>query len=275
MTRDRRARRRHRDRHPRRAPDRRPRRRRPQPHVPRGDRGHEGGDRARRGRPPPAVGDLDRPLVARPLGRGPGGAAPPDAVDRPPDRGLERDRPQGRRRGPDRGAADRSSTTASTSTATTTRSRAARCARSTAWSRRRRSSAWSAGWSWRRATRRCSRRGRSCWRPCPSAYLLIVGEGSRLDALHDIARATGDRAPRGVHRPPRRHPGRHRGLRRRGPAVLPRGAGADDPRGDGAVASGRRLERRRDPGDDRGRRHRAARPAAGSRRRWPRRSCGS
>ena len=26
---------------------------------------------------------------------------------------------------------------------------------------------------------------------CPSAYLLIVGEGSRLDALHDIARAQG------------------------------------------------------------------------------------
>jgi glycosyltransferase involved in cell wall biosynthesis len=26
---------------------------------------------------------------------------------------------------------------------------------------------------------------------CPSAYLLIVGEGSRLDALHDIARAEG------------------------------------------------------------------------------------
>jgi glycosyltransferase involved in cell wall biosynthesis len=26
---------------------------------------------------------------------------------------------------------------------------------------------------------------------CPSAYLLIVGEGSRLDALHDIARTQG------------------------------------------------------------------------------------
>ena len=99
---------------------------------------------------------------------------------------------------------------------------------------------------------------------CPSAYLLIVGEGSRLDALHDIATAQGDRAPRGVHRPPRRHPGRHRGLRRRGAAVVPRGPGPDDPRGDGAVAPGGRLERRRDPGDDRGRGHRAAGPAAGS-----------
>ena len=97
---------------------------------------------------------------------------------------------------------------------------------------------------------------------CPSAYLLIVGEGSRLDALHDIAREQGIDAARRVHRPPRRHPGGDRGLRRRRAALLSRGAGPDDPRGDGALAPGRRVQRRRDPGDDRGRRHGAARPAA-------------
>ena len=80
------------------------------------------------------------------------------------------------------------------------------------------------------------------------------------------ARGAGARAadrPSGrLHRAPRRRAGRDRRARRRGPAVLSRGAGPDDPRGDGAVTTGRRVERRRHPGDDRGRRHRAARPAA-------------
>ena len=126
----------------------------------------------------------------------------------------------------------------------------------------RRSWASSAGSSRRRGTRRCSRPGRWCWTACPSAYLLIVGEGSRLDALARHRPRPGDRAPRRVHRAPRRHPGRDRGLRRRRPAVLPRGPGADDPRGDGAVPPGRRVERGRDPRDDRGRGERAAGPAA-------------
>ena len=99
------------------------------------------------------------------------------------------------------------------------------------------------------------------------------GEPARRAARHRPG--AGDRAPRGVHRPPRRHPSRHRGVRRRGAAVVSRGPGPDDPRGDGAVASGGGLERRRDPGDDRGPGHRAAGPAAGSPGAWPPRSCGS
>ncbi len=54
--------------------------------------------------------------------------------------------------------------------------------------RARRSSASSRGWSRRRATRRCSRRGRASCARCPDAYLLIVGEGSRRDALEAQAR---------------------------------------------------------------------------------------
>ena len=77
-----------------------------------------------------------------------------------------------------------------------------------------------------------------------------------------------DRPPGRLHRPPRRRPGRDRRARRRRAAVLSRGAGPDDPRGDGAVAPGRRVERRRHPRDDRGRRHRAC----SSRRTTPRRS---
>ena len=72
---------------------------------------------------------------------------------------------------------------------------------------------------------------------------------------------TADRASSRVHRSPRRCPGRHRRARCRRPAVLSRGAGPDDPRGDGAVTAGRRIERRRDPRDGRGRRHRPARAA--------------
>ena len=51
----------------------------------------------------------------------------------------------------------------------------------------------------------------------------------------------GRRAPRHLHRAPRRHPGGHGGLRRGGAAVLPRGAGPHDPRGDGALAARGRV----------------------------------
>ena len=101
----RRAGRRHRHRHPRRLPRGRPRGRGPQPHVPGGDRGHQGGHRPGRGRPPPAVGHVHGPLVARPPGRGPGGAAAPDRLDGPPAGRVERHRPQGGGRGPDDRAA--------------------------------------------------------------------------------------------------------------------------------------------------------------------------
>ena len=96
------------------------------------------------------------------------------------------------------------------------------------------------------------------------------------------ARGAGDRAPRPrarrVHRSSRRRPGRDGRARRRGPAVLPRSARPDHPRGDGPVPPGRRLERGRDPGDGRGRGDRAARAAARRGRALPARSsacCGT
>ena len=99
-------------------------------------------------------------------------------------------------------------------------------------------------------------------RSVPEAYLIDRGRGepARRAARHRARHA--DPPPGRVHRAARRHPGGHRRLRRRGPAVVPRGAGPDDPRGDGAVAAGRRVERGRDPGDDPGRRHGAPRAAA-------------
>ena len=61
----------------------------------------------------------------------------------------------------------------------------------------------SPGSSRRRATRRCSRRGRRVLRAVPDAYLLIVGEGSRRDALEAPGRAscgspTGSSSPAGA-----------------------------------------------------------------------------
>ena len=111
-------------------------------------------------------------------------------------------------------------------------------------------------------------------RACPDAYLLIVGEGSRRDALEAQARGAARGPSRRVHRPPRRRPGGDGRARRRRPALVPRGPGPDDPRGDGALPPGRRLERRRDPRDDRGRGDRPARPAARSGRARRRRSSG-
>ncbi len=99
-------------------------------------------------------------------------------------------------------------------------------------------------------------------RAVPDAYLLIVGEGSRRDALEAEARAAADRPSGRVHRAPRRCSRGDGRARRGGPAVLSRGPGVDHPRGDGAVTPGRRVGRRRDPGDGRRRRHRPARPAA-------------
>ena len=115
-------------------------------------------------------------------------------------------------------------------------------------------------------------------RAVPDAYLLIVGEGSRRDALEAQAREL-----RIAHRVV------FTGRRDDVPAVtaaldvavLPsyrEAQGLSDPRGDGAVASGGRLERRRDPRDDRGRRHRACSSRRTTRRRWRRRSsacCGT
>ena len=71
-------------------------------------------------------------------------------------------------------------------------------------------------------------------RACPDAYLLIVGEGSRRDALEAQAREL--RIAHRVVFTGRRDdvPGRDRRARRRRAAVLPRGAGPVDPRGDGA-----------------------------------------
>ena len=165
------------------------RRRRPRPHVPRRDRRGrarsialgEAGQRR-----PYLVATVHSSRVRSEADR----AAPAraDAADGPAHRGLEGDRGASSSTRAGRPSRSASSTTASTSSATTTRSRAARCPRSTGWSPARRSSASSRGWSRRRATRRCSRPGRPSCAPCPDAYLLIVGEGSRRDALEAQAR---------------------------------------------------------------------------------------
>ena len=162
-----------------------------------------------------------------PVRRGPGAAARADAADGPADRGLAGDRAQARRRGPDGGAGQPHLQRRRPPALRPPGAVLHAAARSTAWSPARRSSASSRGSSRRRATRRCSRRGRRSSRAVPDAYLLIVGEGSRRDALEAQARAAADRPSGRVHRPPRRRPGGDRRARRRGPAVLPRGAGPD------------------------------------------------
>ena len=107
-------------------------------------------------------------------------------------------------------------------------------------------------------------------RSVPDAYLLIVGEGSRREALEAQAREL-----RIAHRVV------FTGRRDDVPAVtaaldvavLPsyrEAQGLSDPRGDGPVPAGRRVERRRHPGDDHGRRTGPARAAPRRRRRWPR-----
>ncbi len=202
--------------------------------------------------------------------RRPGGAAPADGIDRPPDRGVERHRPQGRRRGADEPRRGRSSTTASTSSRYDHQEPC--CTLRDEYGMEPTSPI--VGVVGRLELEKGHPTLLEAWplvlEACPSAFLVIVGEGSRLDALHDDRPRAGDRRPRRVHRAARRHPGGHRGVRRRGPAFLPRGAGPHDPRGDGALATRGRVERGRDPRDDRGRRHGAARPApgpAGARRR--------
>ena len=165
--------------------------RRPQPHVPGRDRRDAGRLAGRRGRPAAAVRRGDRPLVARPVGRGPGARPAADAADGPPHRGLHLDRPQDRRRGAARGAGHASSTTGWTCSATTSRCRAARSARNTACRPRAR---WSGSWRAsrrRRATRPSSTPGRSVLAEFPDATLLVVGEGSRREALEAQVAALG------------------------------------------------------------------------------------
>ena len=220
--------------------------------------GDAGGHRARRGRPAPAVRRRHGPLEPRPLRRGPRELLrelTPQmdqliAVSKAIERKLVDE-------GRDDRARSASSTTASTSSATTTRSRAARCREEYGMEPGSQIvgvvarlepekghptllEAWPRG-----AARRARRVPAHRRRGQPARRARSAG-----------ARAA-DRPPGRVHRPARRRPGRHRRARRRRPAVLPRGAGPDDPRGDGAVAAGRRVERRRHPRDDRGRRHRA------------------
>ena len=210
----------------------------------------------------------------------PGPAPRPDAAHGPPHRGQPGDRP--RSSSPRAGPAHRSSssTTAWTSRATTTRRPAARCRRSTASRPARRWSASSPASSPRRATRPSSRPGRRVLARVPAARLLIVGEGTRRDALEAQAeelgllgqpcegdtcvgtrhaRPGGDRR---LHRPARRRARRDRGARRGRAALLPRGARAGRARGDGAQPAGRGHERRRHPGDGRARAHGAAGAAA-------------
>ena len=136
---------------------------------------------------------VDRPLVARPLRRGPGVAAAPHAGDRPPDRRLALDRPQGRRRGPRRRPA----------VAHLQRRRprplrppgavlhAARGVRHGAVLAR--SSASSGRLELEKGHPTLLEAWPLVLRRVPEAYLLDRGEGSRLDALHDIARDHADR----------------------------------------------------------------------------------
>ena len=249
--------------------------RRPHPHVPGRDRRHAARSIA--------LGEIGhrRPYVVStvhssrgPLERGPRAAPRPDAAHGPADRGLAGDRAQARRRGADDrpGPPHLQRRRPRALRPPGAVLHAARGVRHGA--RARRSSASSRGWSPRRATRRCSRPGPHVLRAVPDAYLLIVGEGSRGATRSRRRPRAADRPPGRLHRPPRRRPGGHRRARRRRPAVVPRGPGAVDPRGDGAVAPGRRLERRRDPRDDRGRRDGAARPAPRRRWRWRPRSSG-
>ena len=79
-------------------------------------------------------------------------------------------------------------------------------------------------------------------RAVPGRDLLIVGEGSRREALEAQAARAADRPSGRLHRPPRRRPGGDRGARRRRAAVVPRGAGPGHPRGDGAAPPGRRVD---------------------------------
>ena len=113
----------------------------------------------------------------------------------------------------------------------------------------------------------------------PNAHLLIVGEGTQREALEAQATALGlmrgwaSIPATGSAAPPVTFTGRRDDV----PAVtaaldvavlpeLPRGPGPVDPRGDGALAPGRRVSRRRHPRDDRSRPDRPPRPAARPRR---------
>ena len=82
-------------------------------------------------------------------------------------------------------------------------------------------------------------------RAVPDAYLLDRRRGQPARRARGAGARAADRPSGRLHRPARRRARGDRRARRGGPAVLPRGAGPDDPRGDGAVAAGRRLERRR------------------------------
>ena len=193
--------------------------------------------------------------------------------DGPADRGLAGDRAP---RSPTSGRASprsASSTTASTSSATTTRNRAARSARSTGWS----PASQIVGVVARLEPEKghqtlhrglAARPARVPGRLPPDRRRGVAARRARAPGRGEPGRPSGR-----LHRPPRRHPGGHRRARRRGPAVLPRGPGPDDPRGDGAVAAGRRVGRRRDPRDGRGRRDRPPRPARQPGP-WPPRSSG-
>ena len=103
-------------------------------------------------------------------------------------RRLEVERGKAHRRGPGDRPGHGSSTTASTSSATTTRSRAARSPRSTAWSPGRRSSGVVARLEPEKGHPTLLEAWPGVLRAVPDAYLLIVGEGSRRDALEAQAR---------------------------------------------------------------------------------------
>ena len=151
--------------------------------------GDPGGHGARRDRPPPAVRRLDRPLEPRPLERGPRrcsrGLTP--HMDRliAVSRSIERKLHRG---GPGRDPGATSSTTASTSSATTTRSRAARCRDEYGME----PGSQIVGVVARLEPEKGHPTLFEAWpivlRAVPDAYLLVVGEGSRRDALEAQAR---------------------------------------------------------------------------------------
>ena len=101
--------------------------------------------------------------------------------------------------------------------------------------------------AWPAVVQRCPRR--TCWSSAKGAVARRWPSRPRPSASPPPGR---------VHRSPRRRAGGHRGARRGRAAVLPRGPGPLDPRGDGALAAGRRVTGRRHP---RGHHRRRVRPA--------------
>ena len=225
----RRARRRDRGRRARGAPGRGPRRRRPQPHVPRRDRRHQGGP-GPRARPVTAGRTSSRPSIRAGSARARTATLLPALTphDGPADRGLAR----------------RSSARSPTRVASTRRSRliyngvdlerydhqepcctlprGVRHGARLADRRRRRPAGAGEGPpdAARGLAARAARRARTRT-SSSSARAAAATRSRRRPRELRIA------PPRGLHRPPRRRPGRHRRARRRRAAVLPRGPGPD------------------------------------------------